>query len=348
MLLILNPVVFLFPSAPIQKTNLGNVTPGNARLRLISAAESYLGTPYRYGGFDRRGMDCSGLVYASFRDALEISVPRTAEGLYYWAEKIPAEDLQPGDLVFFTTAGSGISHVGIFTGGRQFIHAASEGRQTGVMYSSLDETYWRQTFFGAGRAFSWDNNSVDNDLWDNSPQSQIPGNIRWTESAGLFFGLGMTAGTGGFLAGIFSEGSLFRGLGFLAKTGYKGFFSTSFQIGLEFRPEWDRFLGIWRLPLTLSLGGDTFQVYAGPAITIGEPQIRLENHRTYTPGFAWLGELGISAALRPIQIASGCLSFYLEMAWQPYFSDTDFNLLADLASNLRMSAGLRYLWLAAK
>jgi len=124
-----------------------------ARSRLLAAAGKYERTPYRHGGMDRRGLDCSGLVFASFHEALGISVPRNAESLYSWVEKIPIDKAQPGDLVFFrTTGGNRISHVGILTGEGRFIHSASSGPKTGVIYSRLDEKYWARTFAGAGRA----------------------------------------------------------------------------------------------------------------------------------------------------------------------------------------------------
>ena len=145
-----------YPAPPVQKTSLGAISANQARLMLILAAEKYIGTPYRYGGLDSAGLDCSGLIYASFRDALNIAVPRMASGLYDWTERITVNEMKPGDLVFFITSGAGISHVGIFAGDGYFIHAPSDGPKTGVMYSRLEESYWRRTFAGAGRALPWD------------------------------------------------------------------------------------------------------------------------------------------------------------------------------------------------
>ena len=147
--------VYVFPDIPIQAGDLG-ISSAKARFDLLSAAESYLGAPYRFGGLDSRGFDCSGFVYRSFRDALDVLVPRTSERLYNWVKKIPYSEIQPGDLVFFITAGSRISHVGIYTGGGRFIHSQSLGNLTGVMYSYLNEGNWRRNFAGAGRALSWD------------------------------------------------------------------------------------------------------------------------------------------------------------------------------------------------
>jgi probable lipoprotein NlpC len=123
-----------------------------ARNILLAAAAAYQGTPYRYGGLDRNGLDCSGFVYVSFKDSLAVSVPRSTLALYTWAEKIDTAALQPGDLVFFITQGRSVSHVGIYVGEGRFIHSASDGPNTGVIYSRLDESYWQSHFAGAGRA----------------------------------------------------------------------------------------------------------------------------------------------------------------------------------------------------
>jgi probable lipoprotein NlpC len=124
-----------------------------ARSKVLSAAGKYENTPYRYGGIDQKGLDCSGLIYLSFHDALGVSPPRSTSGLYAWVEKIPNTQLQPGDLVFFKTDNTGkISHAGIFVEGSRFIHAASQGPRIGVIYSGLDEEYWASRYVGAGRA----------------------------------------------------------------------------------------------------------------------------------------------------------------------------------------------------
>ena len=145
-----------------------------ARSLLLAAAGKYERTPYRYGGKDRRGLDCSGLVFVSFLDALGISVPRNAESLYSWVERIPIDNAQPGDLVFFrTTGGSRISHVGILTGEGRFIHSASSGPKTGVIYSRLDDKYWARTYAGAGRIFPAIDTSDIDDIDDDDIENDL-------------------------------------------------------------------------------------------------------------------------------------------------------------------------------
>jgi probable lipoprotein NlpC len=144
-------VLLLFPFRLGAEVPLADVSATDARERFISAAQNYRGVPYRYGGLDRTGLDCSGLVFLSFRDSLQVEVPRRAEDLYHWTERLETDDMQPGDLVFFRRNGH-VFHVGIYIGEGWFFHSASSGPQTGVMYSRLDENFWSRNYAGAGRA----------------------------------------------------------------------------------------------------------------------------------------------------------------------------------------------------
>ena len=148
-------------SAPLENGNLASASREEkelafvfARNRLINAAIKYENTPYKYGGVSSDGLDCSGLIFLSFREALGVSVPRSAARIYSWTEKISLEEVQSGDLLFFKTTGTDeITHVALYLGNRQIIHSASSGPETGVIYSSIDEQYWARTYAGAGRAF---------------------------------------------------------------------------------------------------------------------------------------------------------------------------------------------------
>ena len=116
------------------------------RLKLVNAAIQYLGTPYLYKSNSKKGMDCSGLVYQSAREALNLTLPRSASAIAAVANKLPdGTEPEIGDLLFFNTAG-GISHIAIYIGEKKFIHAASAGPRTGVIISSLEEKYWAQCF----------------------------------------------------------------------------------------------------------------------------------------------------------------------------------------------------------
>jgi len=116
--------------------------------RGLAIARNLVGTPYRYGGTNPRGFDCSGLVYYSYRKA-SIDVPRTTAEQYRQSKRVKMSRLQPGDLVFFNISRSKTSHVGIYEGNGRFIHAPSSGKR--VSYGSLDNPYWKGRVIGAGR-----------------------------------------------------------------------------------------------------------------------------------------------------------------------------------------------------
>ncbi|MDR2897805.1 MAG: C40 family peptidase, partial [Spirochaetaceae bacterium] len=121
-----------------------------ARDAFIEQAKKYLGTPYRYGGTNGAGIDCSGLIYTAARESLSLNLPRTVAAMHTYADAVSDANRQPGDLVFFSVGGK-VTHGGIFLGGRSFIHSASDGPYTGVIISTLDESYWKRTYIGSGR-----------------------------------------------------------------------------------------------------------------------------------------------------------------------------------------------------
>lgn len=113
------------------------------RILVMSAAKEALGTPYSWGGTTPSGYDCSGLTQMAY-GKIGISLPRTSNEQFQALDEIDVA--RPGDLLFFGS-GNRATHVGIYMGDRQMIHAPGSGRTVSV--SSLDIRYWRQHYLGA-------------------------------------------------------------------------------------------------------------------------------------------------------------------------------------------------------
>ncbi|CAH0345142.1 NlpC/P60 family protein [Bacillus sp. CECT 9360] len=111
---------------------------------LINAAKKLKGVPYKWGGVTPKGFDCSGFINYVFKTQ-GIVLPRTAADLY---SKVGLKVSQPavGDLVFFSTYKAGASHVGIYIGNGDFIHASSS---KGVTITKLNSSYYAKRFLGA-------------------------------------------------------------------------------------------------------------------------------------------------------------------------------------------------------
>lgn len=130
---------------------------------ILTEASTYLGTPYRYGGTTRNGIDCSAFVLSVFGAAAGLTLPRVAASQSQEGEAIDKENLQKGDLIFFSH-GRRISHVGIVEsvteeGEIKFIHAATS---KGVMISSLNDSYWGPKFRFAKRVINENGESYNN------------------------------------------------------------------------------------------------------------------------------------------------------------------------------------------
>ena len=119
---------------------------------VLNEASTYIGTPYRFGGTTRSGIDCSAFVLNVFGESTGIELPRVAAEQAELGDKVEKQELQKGDLVFFSQGGR-VSHVGIVQevtpeGEIKFIHAATS---LGVMISSLNDSYWGRKFRFAKR-----------------------------------------------------------------------------------------------------------------------------------------------------------------------------------------------------
>ncbi|ACF13445.1 NLP/P60 protein [Chloroherpeton thalassium ATCC 35110] len=115
----------------------------SAASRLKEEIKKYLGVKYRYGGMDKTGMDCSGLIFRVFINAFDLILPHSTAALSQLGRSVPKTQLRFGDLVFFSEQPRKVTHVGIYVGKGQFVHASSS---SGVIISSLEQRYYRQRY----------------------------------------------------------------------------------------------------------------------------------------------------------------------------------------------------------
>jgi probable lipoprotein NlpC len=147
------PVFFLSGLFFFQSCKSGKIPKDSPAFTVIETAKSYRGTPYRYGGTTRAGMDCSALVFHSYH-AVGINLPRASADQSKLGQKINLNHVQPGDLLFFATGRrmNQVTHSGIVTeaakGDIRFIHASTS---LGVTEDYLSSRYWAKAFLFAKR-----------------------------------------------------------------------------------------------------------------------------------------------------------------------------------------------------
>jgi cell wall-associated NlpC family hydrolase len=145
------------PDAPARGTASAPAAPSSSSSRprsgfdgyaLAGTALSFRGTPYRNGGTDPNGFDCSGFTQFVFAQ-YGLSLPREVREQYRLGKSVKPQDLAAGDILFFTTTDPGPSHVAIAIGGDQFVHAPSSAGVVRVEH--LTSSYWSPRYLGARR-----------------------------------------------------------------------------------------------------------------------------------------------------------------------------------------------------
>jgi cell wall-associated NlpC family hydrolase len=138
------PAAHAAPTASVAAIPASFATPavanGDWGDRLVSRAMNYLGTPYRYGGTSpKTGFDCSGFVYYLYGAVFGQTIPRMPHEMQREGQAVARSDLRKGDLVLFGSRGT-ITHIGIYAGNGQFVHATHRGSP--VMVTQLDADYY--------------------------------------------------------------------------------------------------------------------------------------------------------------------------------------------------------------
>ena len=137
------------PSREASRTNpLGLDYSPRDNADLYAAVNDWMGTPYKYGGTDKRGVDCSAFVGAVVRKVYGVNLHRTSNEMLADVKLIDAKSLREGDLLFFTNSKGKVAHVGIYLKDGLFAHASTSA---GVCVSRTDDKYWSKHFYKGGR-----------------------------------------------------------------------------------------------------------------------------------------------------------------------------------------------------
>jgi cell wall-associated NlpC family hydrolase len=137
-----------------KKTLIQNIT--SKKDKILAKAKEFLGTPYGFGRTDGSVTDCSGFTQQVFRQ-FGVSLPRSAAEQARLGTEVDSKDLQVGDLLFYQTYKNEPSHVAIYVGGGQIIHASYKGKK--VQYDTIDKEYYKQRFMYAKRLALGDQDS---------------------------------------------------------------------------------------------------------------------------------------------------------------------------------------------
>lgn len=138
------------PPSSASSVNTGSASRDQASAtRAANIAQQQVGIPYRYGGADISGFDCSGLVYYAYSNA-GVRVARTTRELWRTLQPVAKDKLQVGDILFFDIEGK-MSHVGLYVGRGRFVHSPSSGKN--VMITDLDSVFYRRALIRGGRAY---------------------------------------------------------------------------------------------------------------------------------------------------------------------------------------------------
>lgn len=136
------------PKSDIHTNPLGLTYSADDNQKLYETVNSWLGVPYKYGGTDRNGIDCSAFVATVYKEVYSVSLHRTANDMLRDVTLISKAQLAEGDILFFTNSKGKVSHVGIYLKEGLFTHASTSN---GVSVSSLDDSYWSKHFYRGGR-----------------------------------------------------------------------------------------------------------------------------------------------------------------------------------------------------
>ena len=334
-----------------------DISPAQAQVnreKFVAESKKYVGCPYVYGATGPDSFDCSGLIYYSANQALGLQLPRTSKALYSFCRIVPKEKMEEGDLLFFKTNNTAsITHVGIYIGGSQFISAISDGPNSGVIISSLDQEYWKPKYVGCGQflASGKDKSSTvkrnfDDEQSFNSSNSKTAKKSAQNSNTN-FAGSSFYNPDVDFLDSLTFDGivacgwSLFSPNEFMLK--WRGLnFETNVRIskwvlepGFGFGIRYNYGIDVVQIPLIFSATlNDYVRFYAGPVITFGNPKM-ISTEKEISSSF-FPGILGVTFSTPSFSINKAKVQFIQDVSYT-VFNNPDNAALSFIES---ASAGI--------
>ena len=136
---------------------MGVALSATSNMKLFHFVYDWIGTPYRFGGSSKRGIDCSAFTKELYSEVFNLDIKRNSRDIFSMVSPVGKDELKEGDLVFFKIHSRRISHIGIYLGNNRFAHASSKG----VAISSLDDAYYSRYFYRGGRLLSSFKSQID-------------------------------------------------------------------------------------------------------------------------------------------------------------------------------------------
>lgn len=324
-------MLFFLPTKCFSHTELSESESRVYREKLVAEAKKYVGAPYVRGATGPEAFDCSGLIYTVARESIQYQLPRTVKAIYSYVKIVPDSKREPGDLVFFKTTGDGsISHVGLYIGNGHFISAVSDGPNTGVILSSLQENYWKSHYVASGKFLSSANYEILDSEFVKNDAEGAAGFGSFTDRLSL-----MGTFTGDW--SLMTQDKFipnFRGLTNEADIVYRG---AILSPGAGIMLRWNYGVGAFQVPLVFSLFfGNYVRVYAGPVFTFGTcflPGSDKEIEASVFPGI-----LGVTFNTPSITKGKFKVQFIQDICYS-IFNNTSNSALSPLNS---VAAGLEF------
>lgn len=344
-----------------------DVTPAQAQVareKFVAESKKYVGCPYVYGAVGPDKFDCSGLIYYVAQQAIGVQLPRTSRALYSYCRIVPDKNKEVGDLLFFKTNNSApITHVGIYIGHNQFISAISDGPNTGVIISSLNQDYWRPKYVGCGQFLKSGkgHGSSSDEEWEEEVVVPEDGGYAAAGSSGKTGGSTASFKGSSFykpdanpLEAMTFDSTLFCGWSLISPNEFmlkwrgvelqtnarysKWILEPGFGFGLRYNYG----LGIFQIPLMFSATvNDYFRFYAGPVFTFGTANM-ITTKEEINPSI-FPGVLGVSISTPSFKIKEAKVQVVQDINYT-VFNKPDNSALSfqkSLAAGLVMFTGVR-------